>query len=208
MSAANSTETIWTRLSSDLRRFIRRRVSDDHVADDLLQETFVRIHRNIESLQDTDRLAAWVYRIARNVIHDHYRKAASTVAVLSEFDVTDDAESTGSHLRCGGAGWLNELIESLSPTYQEAMRLSGIDGLSQREVADRLGLSLSSAKSRIQRGRALLKNALELCCRFEFDRRGGIVNCDPRSSGTVCQGCQESPPSLTIGIQTNHGSAQ
>ncbi len=208
MSAANSTEMIWTRLSSDLRRFIRRRVSDDHVADDLLQETFVRIHRNIESLQETERLAAWVHRIAQNVIHDHYRKAASTATALTEVDVTDDADSRGSHVRCGGAGWLNELIKSLSPTYREAMRLFGIEGLSQREVADRLGLSLSGAKSRIQRGRAQLKEALELCCRFEFDRRGGIVNCDPRSSGKICGGCQESPPTLTIGIQTNDESAQ
>ena len=53
-----STEVIWTHLSSDLRRFIRRRVADDHAADDLLQETFVRVHRNIGTLQEADRLAA------------------------------------------------------------------------------------------------------------------------------------------------------
>ena len=60
MPSNPSTDAIWTHLSSDLRRFIRRRVSDDHVADDLLQETFVRVHRNIETLQDADRVAAWV----------------------------------------------------------------------------------------------------------------------------------------------------
>ena len=81
MPSQPSTDAIWTHLSSDLRRFIRRRVSDDHVADDLLQETFVRVHRNIGTLQEADRLAAWVYRIARNVIHDHHRKATNaTVA--------------------------------------------------------------------------------------------------------------------------------
>ena len=77
MPSQPSTEAIWTHLSADLRRFIRRRVSDDHAADDLLQETFVRVHRNLGTLQEADRLAAWVYRIARNVIHDHHRKAAN-----------------------------------------------------------------------------------------------------------------------------------
>ena len=77
MPSQPSTEAIWTHLSADLRRFIRRRVPDDHAADDLLQETFVRVHRNIGTLQEADRLAAWVYRIARNVIHDHHRKATN-----------------------------------------------------------------------------------------------------------------------------------
>ena len=71
MATQATTDAIWSHLSSDLRRFIRRRVPDDHVADDLLQETFMRVHRNIGALQEADRLAAWVYQIARNVIHDH-----------------------------------------------------------------------------------------------------------------------------------------
>ena len=75
MPSQPSTEAVWSHLSSDLRRFVRRRVSDDHAADDLLQETFVRVHRNLGTLHEADRLAAWVYRIARNVIHDHHRKA-------------------------------------------------------------------------------------------------------------------------------------
>src|SRR5436190_4593864 len=87
-----TTNAIWTYLSSDLRRFIRRRVSDDHVSDDLLQETFVRVHRNIGTLQEVDRLAAWVYRIARNVIHDHHRRAVSATVGLANADPADDCD--------------------------------------------------------------------------------------------------------------------
>lgn len=61
MTAPLSTDAVWSTLNADLRRFIRRRVPDDHIADDLLQETFVRIHRHVESLNDADRLAGWVY---------------------------------------------------------------------------------------------------------------------------------------------------
>src|SRR5688572_7306719 len=146
MTGQPSTEGIWTHLSSDLRRFIRRRVSDDHAADDLLQETFVRVHRGLGTLQEADRLAAWVYRIARNVIHDHHRKAAQASVALADADPVDDADEHLSRLRCRGAEWLNEMIRALPEGYREAVQLAEIDGLSQQEVADRLGLSLSGAK--------------------------------------------------------------
>src|SRR5436190_9128211 len=98
MTAQPSTDNIWTRLNSDLRRFIRRRVSDDHVADDLLQETFMRIHRNLGTLHDADRLAAWVYQIARNVINDHHRQAAKQTVALAG-DPVDEVDDRLTSLR-------------------------------------------------------------------------------------------------------------
>ena len=65
MTGQPTTDVVWSRLSADLRRFIRRRVGDDHAADDLLQETFVRIHSRLDTLVDTQRLSVWVYQIAR-----------------------------------------------------------------------------------------------------------------------------------------------
>jgi RNA polymerase sigma-70 factor (ECF subfamily) len=91
MTTKSTTDAIWLHLSSDLRRFIRRRISDDHVADDLLQETFMRVHRNIGTLQETERLTAWVYQIARNVVHDHHRKGMNpTVALDLAEHVSDE----------------------------------------------------------------------------------------------------------------------
>lgn len=190
MTNRPSTDAIWTHMSSDLRRFIRRRVSDDHVADDLLQDTFVRVHRNIGTLQEADRLAAWVYRIARNVINDHHRKAPSSAVALADADPADDGDDHLTQLRCR-CGWLDEMIQSLPQGYRDAVQLAEIDGLSQQEVADRLGLSLSGAKSRIQRGRAMLKDALDRCCRFEFDSRGNMMDYEPRPDRKVCRDCDE-----------------
>ena len=191
MTIQPTTDAIWTHLSSDLRRFIRRRVSDDHVADDLLQETFVRVHRNIGTLQEADRLAAWVYQIARNVIHDHHRKATNSAVALAETGSADDCDDRVNQLRCRGAGWLDEMVRSLPDGYREAVQLAEIEGLSQQEVADRLGLSLSGAKSRIQRGRGMLKSVLEQCCNFEFDRRGNMMDYDPKPDRKVCRDCGE-----------------
>jgi RNA polymerase sigma-70 factor (ECF subfamily) len=191
MMAQPTTDAIWTHLSSDLRRFIRRRVSDDHVSDDLLQETFVRVHRNIGTLKEEDRFAAWVYQIARNVIHDHHRKATNSTVALADTDPVDDCDDQMTQLRCRGAGWLDEMIRSLPDVHREAVQLAEIDGLSQQDVADRLGLSLSGAKSRIRRGRAMLKGVLDQCCRFEFDGRGNLIDYDPKPDRNVCRDCGE-----------------
>lgn len=190
MTTQPSTDAIWTRLSADLRRFIRRRVADEHVADDLLQETFVRVHRNLPTLQEADRLAAWVYQIARNVIHDHHRQATKTTLALVD-DPTDETDDRLSCLKSRAGEWLEEMVRQLPDGYREAVQLSEIDGLPQQEVADRLGLSLSGAKSRIQRGRVMLKGVLEQCCHFEFDRRGNVMDYEPKPERTVCRNCGE-----------------
>jgi RNA polymerase sigma-70 factor (ECF subfamily) len=190
MSAQPSTDVIWTRLSDDLRRFIRRRVSDDHVADDLLQETFVRVHRNLATLQDADRLTAWVYQIARNVIHDHHRQTARATLALVDDPANEEEDRLGC-LRSRASEWLDEMVRQLPDGYREAVQLSEIEGLPQQEVADRLGLSLSGAKSRIQRGRAMLKDILDQCCHFEFDRRGNVMDYEPKPDRTMCRNCDE-----------------
>src|SRR5262245_28425016 len=183
MLSQPSTEAVWSHLSSDLWRFIRRRVADDHAADDLLQETFVRVHRNIGTLQEADRLAAWVYRIARNVIHDHHRLAARPTLALAD-DPVDEADERVGCLRGRECEWLEEMVRQLPDGYREAVQLSEVEGLPQQEAADRLGLSLSGAKSRIQRGRVMLKGVLERCCHFELDRRGNVMGYDPKDYRT------------------------
>ncbi len=194
MPSRLSTESVWSQLSNDLRRFIRRRVADDHAADDLLQESFLRIHRSIDTLTDEDRLAAWVYQVARNAIRDHYRRQSSDVP-LADNEPADNSDGDG-RLRARAGAWLDELIRQLPAPYQEALQLSEIEGLTQLEVAQRLGLAHSGAKSRVQRGRALLREVLDQCCWFHFDRRKNLVDCDPKPDQTVCRACDdlELPP--------------
>jgi RNA polymerase sigma-70 factor (ECF subfamily) len=182
-----STEGVSSHLSSDLRRFIRRRVRDDHVADDLLQETFLRIQRGFGSLRNRKRLAGWVHQIARNVIRDHYRQGQGAGEMLAA-DVPEEADDVGP-VRARGAEWMGELIRQLPDGYREAVQLSEIEGLTQQEVAARLGLSLSGAKARVQRGRKMLKEALEQCCVFHLDRRGRIMDLEPRKDRTPCLDC-------------------
>jgi len=68
------TTEMWHRFSDGLRRFILNKVKDEALADDLLQETFIRIHSKIDNLRDEAKVQSWVFQIARNIINDHYRK--------------------------------------------------------------------------------------------------------------------------------------
>jgi RNA polymerase sigma-70 factor (ECF subfamily) len=155
-------------------RFVRARVSDEQVAEDVLQETFLRIHARLDSLGDDQRLASWVFQIARNIITDHHRsKAHSPSGFASEMEATADGPD---NLNEQTAGWARTLIEQLPDANLAALHLYEIEGLSQQAIADRLNISLSGAKSRIQRGRAKLKTLLHACCTFAHDRRGNIID--------------------------------
>ncbi len=183
-------EKIWQQFSGELRRFILSKVRDEMVADDLLQEVFLKIHHGIAQLRDVGRLESWVYRIARNVIHDYYRQQRFFNGELAEIPAEETAVGVpvGEQL----AGGLHAMIEALPEIYREPLRLTVFEGLPQAEVARRLGLSVSGAKSRVQRGRQLLKKMLLECCHFEFDRRGMVLDFHPRERCDC--GCETEPP--------------
>jgi len=167
-------ETIWDQYSAQLLAFIRSRVADECEAEDLLQEVFLRIHLNLCCLQDLSKLESWVYQITRNAIIDYYRsrrdtfELRETLPAESDFD-EEDAESEL-------APSLKELINELPAAYREALILTEYQGLSQKELAQRAGISLPGAKSRVQRARQMIRDMLLNCCHFELDRRGRIID--------------------------------
>ena len=169
-----STEEIWELLSVKLRNFLLKRVSDERVADDLLQETFIRIHKKLHHLDNAQRITPWVFQIARNLVIDHYRSMSREPTYGEDLlDVSVDVE--GSNLNELVSGWISQMVSKLPESYRYAVELYELKGISQRTIADHLGISLSGAKSRIQRGRAKLKSMLLECCTFQKDRRGNVI---------------------------------
>ena len=185
-----STERLWGLLSGQLRSFFARRVPDPQAAEDLLQETFLRIHRALERWPDGERLEAWVFRIARNLLIDHRRRRPLAVSDdLRPEAVPEDDEVGAGNLNDVVRDWLPAMIDELPAPYAEAVRMVELEGLPQQEIADRLGLSLSGAKSRVQRGREKLKQALFDCCTFQRDRRGNVIGYDCNDPGDA--GCDD-----------------
>lgn len=170
-------ETLWKDYRDRLLAFIRARVSDDDAAEDLLQEVFLRIHTRMHMLKDSDRLESWIYQITRNAIVDYYRQHSrltplpETLPAESEPEIISTPDSADEI-----AASLRSLVEALPEPYRQALLLTEFEGLSQQELAGRLGISLSGAKSRVQRARQKIKDGLMTCCHFEFDRYGRIVD--------------------------------
>jgi RNA polymerase sigma-70 factor (ECF subfamily) len=83
---------------------------------------------------------------------------------------------------------LMPMIWNLPDTYREAVMLSEIEGQTQKEVAEKIGISVSGAKSRVQRGRGMIKDMLLDCCKFEFDHQGNVMDYE-RKDDSCCEEC-------------------
>lgn len=187
VTSMQSTTQIWNEYSRQLHAFIARRVSDRSTADDILQEVFLRTHRGLSELKDGTKLQSWLYRIARNAIIDHYRTRSPSVEALEEIaaEIPDTSDAAVREL----AACLRPMIEQLPEHYRDALILSDLDGMTQREIAERHGISLSGSKSRVQRARTMLREQLDACCQFEIDQRGRVVGYQPHACGD--DACEE-----------------
>jgi len=199
-----TTEDLWQLVHDGLRAFIAKRVNEQDHIDDILQDVFIRVHRQMNTVKDPRRIVSWIYQVTRNAIIDHYRKPGREreipAGLSSELEVFNEVSknSEAAHRDESGesrselAGCIRPMIDRLSQDYRDALTLVEIDGLTQQAAAKQMGLSLSGMKSRVQRGRRQLKQMLDDCCLIELDRRHAVVGYEQRSAG--CESCQPSPP--------------
>ena len=168
-------QDIWADLGSRLRRFVGRRVNDPHAADDITQDVLLKVQTQLESMPPQDKLPAWLFAIARNAIIDHYRaNAVRDHADAADFEPAAEADQRDAIQELTPC--LERMVKHLAEPYREAMRLADFEGLAQQDVADRMGISLSGAKSRVQRARQQLREMILDCCRVERDARGGVAD--------------------------------
>jgi RNA polymerase sigma-70 factor, ECF subfamily len=171
-------ENIWENFASQLRNFIRARIRDHAAAEDILQDVFLRIHRNLPKLRAGERVEAWVWRITRNVLADYFRRTRPDEPLPAELADNSETEPDTPDL----ASCVRRFVGELPPDYRKALEMTEWEGLTQQEMAKQLGLSISGAKSRVQRARVQLRQMLLDCCRFELDRRGNVLDMRPRQS--------------------------
>lgn len=179
---------IWRAFGERLGRFIRKRVPNDADADDLLQEILTKIHTGLKEVEDPAKLEAWLFQVARRAIIDHFRGRSGKKRLRPlPLDVAE--ELPAKDVAGLVASWLEPLMEGLSEDDREALRLTDLEGLSQKDLAGKLGLSVTGARSRVQRARERLKGLLEACCHIELDRRGNAVDFTPKGASCGRCGC-------------------
>ena len=182
----------WAGFQARLSDYVRRRV-DPASVEDVVGAVLLRLVRHQEALKAADNPTAWMLRVAANAVADHHRRRAVEGRALEAYrseasplgQVTEEEErvDTGEFARC-----LIPFIRCLPPAYGEALMLTEIEGLTRAEAAERLGLSVSGMKSRVQRGRARLKQALLRCCAVETDRWGTVLDYRERRPERGCTG--------------------
>jgi RNA polymerase sigma-70 factor (ECF subfamily) len=173
-----TTEKIWKEFYAKLKNFVQLRVSAKDDAEDIVQEVFIRIHNKTDTLKDNQKLESWIYQITRNAIIDYYRRKKKKVELHDDFKSDENSESDAMNRLSPS---IIKMIDNLPYIYKEAIILTEYKGLKQKELAESLGISLTGAKSRVQRGRKLLKEMLHDCCAFEFDSIGKLTDYSEKS---------------------------
>ncbi|MBE0514404.1 sigma-70 family RNA polymerase sigma factor [Sulfurimonas sp.] len=180
-------EQIYKQYYSRLLSFINSKVHDTEDAKDILSEVFIKIYKNIDKLDSDEKLTSWIFTITRNSIIDFYRKNAKNrdnIEFNEEyiFKNKEQADAISELSEC-----IKPIINSLAPKYAQALYLSEIKELKQKEIADKLDISSSSIKSIIFRGKKQIKEKLHQCCSYKYDNFGNIVEFDIRDKN--CNFC-------------------
>jgi RNA polymerase sigma-70 factor (ECF subfamily) len=176
-------------LAAAIRAFVARRVRAPHDVDDITQESLMRLYRGARNLRDEPALEGWMYRIARSAIIDHYRRSAVRPEPVDPEDLDlreRDDETASPDADAALAECLTPLLARIPDTYRTALELTDLGGLTQDEAATKLRLSTSGMKSRVQRGRRMLRDEVVKCCRIELDASGALADATTRSDTGTC----------------------
>jgi RNA polymerase sigma-70 factor (ECF subfamily) len=166
---------IWTKTQQELKSFVYRKVRDKALAEDIVQDVFLKVHAKLGQLKDTEKVSGWIYQITRNTITDYYRSKSKSI---SSRDL--DWDSDHQMLNDCVSSCLQEMLLTLPEKYREALELTELKNLSQTELALKLQISYSGAKSRVQRARQMLKERMEESYQIKMDSYGNVIVCENR----------------------------
>lgn len=167
----------WSACEAELLGYLRHRVGHIEDAEEVLQEVFIKAMRQGQQFCRIDNPRAWLFQVARNALADRLRVSREHVSLPDDLVAPQhDAPSPVDDLsQC-----LPRVLSELSATDRQAISFCDIEGRAQQELADLLGLSLSGAKSRLQRARQHLREKMESGCQVRFDESGSVCGFTPR----------------------------
>lgn len=172
--------SIYQQFGRQLHNIVCKKVGHHHDCHDIMQEVYLKVLLNINKVEQADNMAAYLVTLTNNTVVDHFRKA-KPVAHTEIVDniITGDALKDQS-LQLADC-CLRPMIESLPDIYRDALIITELEGMKLKYYAEKVGISLSNAKVRVQRGKEKLKEIIMQCCGYEFDKYGNIIECNPTS---------------------------
>lgn len=163
-----NTQQIWNKFNNQIYFFILKRVKEKEISNEILQNSFLKIHSNLNQIKDKDKVKSWVFQIVRNEISNYFNQESKHKKEVS-FDGVVNSEVRKNYC-C-----MDRFIQELPDIYKETIELVYVEGKKQLDVAHILGISLYNVKARIRRGKSILKERFNTCCKYQFNRNGKLV---------------------------------
>lgn len=177
---------LWLEYEDRLRQFLLSRVKNTADVDDLLQEILLKTYQHLNTVQKPEKLLSWLFQITRNTLIDYYRQSgvySSRQDIVKGAMLTDSEPEQYEQVRRELTNCIRPFLNQLPDKYREAIEMVDLQGASQKELALKLGLSHSAVKSRVQRGRSMLKNKFHECCAYKLDVRGNLIDYQVKPNG-------------------------
>lgn len=161
----------WQAHEAELLGFLRHQLGDQHRADDLLQEVFVKALRQGQGFCALEQPRAWLFQVARNALIDEVRRQRPTETLDPELQapLPDEASPVDALADC-----IERTLPRLEAADQDVLRRCDLDGWRQQDYADRNRLSLPATKARLRRARMRLRALLVDRCGVRFDGQGAV----------------------------------
>lgn len=164
------TQDIWKLHANDIKFFILSKVKNDVIADDLVQETFIKVHTKLNTLKDENKMKSWLFTIARNTVLDYFKSKKMVYNITDEDFIFEEQKLEHSEIDC-----LRGIVKSLPKKYRDPLFLSDIKGMKQIQISKQLSLPHATVKSQIQRGRKMIAQGFVDCCDYVINDKGYLV---------------------------------
>jgi RNA polymerase sigma-70 factor (ECF subfamily) len=181
-------DKIWSVIHEKLYGFIFKYVNNSDDVNDIIQDTFIKVKINIDKLKNPAKLESWIFQIARNTMQDFFRHKNKSFTFkddkndfLLDVKYPEDDESIIISQTQMFSDYAGLVISELPNNYEIAVRRVDIEGKSTKELAEELNISISGAKSRVQRGRKMVKEIVLKCCDVKTDNYGNILDYKPNN---------------------------
>lgn len=174
----NPIEQIWARFGQQLSELICHKTGHQDHCHDILQEVYIKMVKNIDKIEKADNVLPYIVKLANNTIVDYYRADQDKISYNgTPADLAVPEKPTDDPISKLAQSFMLELIEALPPIYRQALIRTELEGIPQKQLAEELGISYSCAKSRVQRAKEMLRQAILNCCNYKFDKYGNVISC-------------------------------
>jgi len=178
--------TIVNNFDQHMSNLICKKVKHQDHCHDILQEVYIKVMHNMDKISNASNVRSYLLRMADNAVTDHYRSKDGTSSNEVDDDVlmAEEYDYPDASLQLADC-CLRPMIEQLEPIYRDALIMTELNGLSQKQYADEAGISVTNVKIRVHRAKQKLKEIIQACCTYHFDKYGNIVAVE-KKTGRCC----------------------